>query len=118
MPIIVPWVLFIIPLIGAILAWMGLFLHWSAERHRFEKVLANIPATAAPLLACSALWYVQFVRAIPPFDHTVERWGLLLTLSGVVTGLIACRFRTWFSIVSLCVSAWMFILFFLMGLTS
>jgi hypothetical protein len=118
MPIIVSWILFSVPLVAVVLAWVGLHSNWNAEQHRFSKVLANVPATAAPLLACAALWYVQFVRPIPAFDHTVERWGLMISFFGIVSGFIACRFATWFSKLSLGVSAWMFVLYAMSGLTS
>jgi hypothetical protein len=52
---------------------------WSAEHHRFTKVSVISLATAATLLACSALAYVQFVRPIAAFDYRVGACGLLLS---------------------------------------
>jgi hypothetical protein len=113
----VAWILFIVPMAAAAFAWIGLCKHWSAEDHRFTKVSAIVLATAAPLLACSALAYVQFVRPLPAFDYRVEAWGCLLSLLGTILGLVTLRFPRWFSSLALGVSAWMLVLFFLMGLT-
>jgi hypothetical protein len=113
----VAWILFIVPLAAVVFAWIGLCKHWSAEHHRFSKVSAIALATAAPLLACCALAYVQFVRPLPAFDYRVEAWGLLISFLGTLLGLVTLRFHRWFSSLALGVSAWMLVLFFLMGST-
>jgi hypothetical protein len=113
----IAWILFIVPLSGALFAWVGLRKHWSAENHRFAKVSAISFATAAPLLACSALAYVQFVKPLPAFDYRIEAWGLLVSFVGTIFGLVTLRFHRWFSSLALGVSAWMLVLFFLMGST-
>ena len=48
---------------------VGLCQHWITEHHRFAKVSAILLATAATLVACGALAYVQFVRPIAAFDY-------------------------------------------------
>jgi hypothetical protein len=111
------WILYVVPLSAALVAWIGLRKHWSAENHRFSKVSAISFATAAPLLACSALAYVQFVKPFPAFDYRVEAWGLLVSFIGTILGLVTLRFHCWFSSLALGVSAWMLVLFFLMGST-
>lgn len=113
----VAWIFLIVPLAAAVFAWIGLCEHWSAERHRFTKVSAIVLATAAALLACSALAYVQFVRPLPTLDYRVEAWGFLLSLLGTILGFVALRSPRWFSSLALAVSAWMLVLFFLEGLT-
>jgi hypothetical protein len=113
----VAWILLILPLAAAVLAWIGLCKHWRDENHRPAKVSAIVLATASPLLACSALAYVQFVSPLPAFDYRVESWGLLLSLLGTIMGFVALRFPRWFSSLALVVSAWMLGLFFLAGST-
>jgi hypothetical protein len=113
----VAWILFVVPLAAAVFAWIGLCEHWRAEHHRFTKLSAIVLATAAPLLACSALAYVQLVRPLPAFDYRVEAWGLLLSFLGTLSGLVTLRFPHWFSSLALGVSTWMLVLFFLMGST-
>jgi hypothetical protein len=81
---VVAWILFVVPLAAAVFAWVGLYRHWSAEQHRFTRVSAIVLATAAPLLACGALAYVEFVRPLPAFDYRVEAWGLLLSFVGTI----------------------------------
>jgi hypothetical protein len=114
---VVAWILFVVPLAAAVFAWVGLYRHWSAEQHRFTRVSAIVLATAAPLLACGALAYVEFVRPLPAFDYRVEAWGLLLSFVGTILGLVTLRFPRWFSSLALGVSAWMLVLFFLAGST-
>jgi hypothetical protein len=113
----VAWIFLIVPLAAAVVAWVGLCKHWNAEHHRFTKVSAIVLATVAPLLACSALTYVQFVRPLPVLDYRVEAWGFLLSLLGIILGLVALRSPRWFSSLALGISAWMLVLFFLEGLT-
>jgi hypothetical protein len=113
----VAWILFSVPLATAVFAGVGLCQHWSTEHHRFTKVSAILLATAATLLACGALAYVQFVRPIAAFDYRVEAWGLLLSFLGTILGLVTLRFPRWFSSLALGVSAWMLVLFFLAGST-
>ena len=51
----VAYSLFVIPLVAAVFAWVGLRLHGSAEQHRASKVSAILLPTAAALVACVAL---------------------------------------------------------------
>src|SRR5258708_15517254 len=113
----VAWILFGVPLATVVFACVGLCQHWSTEHYRFTKVSAILLATAATLLACGALAYVQFVRPIAAFDYRVEAWGLLLSFLGTILGLVTLRFPRWFSSLALGVSAWMLVLFFLAGST-
>jgi hypothetical protein len=113
----VAWILVSVPLAAVAFAWIGLCKHWSAEDHRFAKASAILLATATPLLACGALGYVQFVRPLPAFDYRVEAWGLLLSFSGTIFGLVTLRFPRWFSSLALGISSWMVVLFFLAGST-
>jgi len=113
----VSWILFGMPLAAVILAWVGLCTHWASEHHRITKVSAISLTTAATLLACSALAYVQFVRPIASRDYRVETWGLLLSFLGTILGFITLRSPRWFSSLALGASAWMFVLFFLAAST-
>ncbi len=82
------------------------------EQLRYSKPLAILLATAATLWACGALAYVRFIRLLPPFDPTVELVGLMVSLSGLISGAIALRFpprKT--SAVAITVSALIFVLF-------
>jgi hypothetical protein len=117
MRFIVWWILFGAPLVGSTYAWVGLCQHWEAERHRFSKVLANLLATSSSSLACCALAYVQFVRPMPSRNFTVEGWGLLLSFSGLLLSFVTFRSPRWYSNLAFGVSAWMFVLFFLMSST-
>jgi len=113
----VAWILFGVPLATVVFAGVGLCQHWSTEHHRFTKVSAILLATAATLLACGALAYVQFVRPIAAFDYRVEAWGFLLSFLGTILGLVTLRFPRWFYLLALGVSAWMLVLFCLAGST-
>lgn len=53
-------------------------------------------ATAATSLACGALAYVQFVKPLAAFDYRVEAWGFLLSMVGIIFGLVTLRFPRWF----------------------
>jgi hypothetical protein len=116
-PFWVWWILFGAPLTAAAISWLGLCRHWNVERHRLPKLLAVLLATAATLLACGSLAYVQFVGPISARDYRVEGWGLLISFSGVISGLVNARFPRWFSGLALLVSTWMFVLFVLMAST-
>jgi hypothetical protein len=113
----VVWILFIVPLAAVVFAWIGLGRNWSAEHHRYAKVSAILLATATSLLACGALGYVQFIRPLPAFDYRVEFWGLVLSFSGTIVGLVTLRFPRWFSSLALGISSWMLVLFFLAAST-
>ncbi len=113
----ISWVLFTAPLAASILAWVGLVTHWNTERRHTPIVLVLSFSTAAALLACAALAYVQFVRSIPSRDYRVEAWGLLLSLTGTILGLVTIRTPRWFSTLALATSAWLLLLFFLAAAT-
>lgn len=113
----VGWILFIVPLAAAMFAWKGLCQHWGTEHHRFTRISVILLATAAALLACGALAYVQFVRPLPTLDYRVEFYGFMLSLAGTIFGLVTLRFPRWFSSLALGISLWMLVLFFLAGST-
>jgi hypothetical protein len=117
MKLAIAWVFFGVPLGAAIFAGIGLCRNWSTERHRPTMLSAILLAMSASLLACGATAYVQFVRPLPAFDYSVEELGILLSLMGTMLGLITLRFPRWFSSIALGVSAWMLVLFFLLGST-
>jgi hypothetical protein len=117
MKLAIVWVLFGVPLGAAIFAGIGLRRCWSTERHRITKASAVLLAISATLLACGATAYVQLIRPLPAFDFSVEELGLLLSFLGTILGLVTLRFPRWFSSLALGVSAWMLILFFLLGST-
>ena len=111
------WFLYGVPLALAGFAWLGLRSNWNTEQRRGTRVSAILLATAAPVLACGALAYVQFIRPIAAFDYRVESWGVLLSLCGTVLGLVTLRSPRWFSSLALGISAWMFVLFLLAAST-
>jgi hypothetical protein len=117
-PLFVWWILFGAPLAAVVGTWVGLCFHWRAEQHRVTKILANLLATAAPALACGALVYMQLGGRFASQDYSVDKWGLLLSFSGIVMGSIASRSPAWYSWLAIGVSAWMFVLFFLSALTA
>jgi len=118
MPSAVSWALFGVPLIAVIVSWIGLCTAWHTEDHKFSRVSGLILSTAAALLACGALAYVQSGGKIAPFDYRVEFVGLLLSLAATVVGLIAAfRFPRWFSALASGASLCMLILFFLAAST-
>jgi len=92
MKLAIGWIVFGVPFAAAVGASVRLLFRWRSEQHRFVKALAVLLATLAALWACGALAYVQFVRPLPAFDLTVESWGLLLSLSGIIAGGIALRY--------------------------
>jgi hypothetical protein len=119
MPFVVWWALFCVPLIFVIVSWVALFAHWSSEGQRILKSLAILFPTAATLLACGALLYVQLGGKVG-FGGGIEVYfvGLLLALTGTVLGfVVTARFRRWFSALALGASMWMSFLFFLMAST-
>jgi uncharacterized membrane protein YidH (DUF202 family) len=113
----IAWILFGMPLAAVVFSWIGLCAHWNTEHHRFTRVSGILLPTAAALLACGALAYVQLVRPIASRDYRVEGWGLVLSFLGSILGFATLRFPRWFSSLALGASAWMFVLFFLAAST-
>jgi len=118
MPFAVPWMLFAIPAIAMVICWRKLVIGWQNESHTIAGIACLTLTSAAVLLAFAALWWVQFVRAIPTFDYRVERWGLLLSFAGIVAGFaIRQKQRRRYFGVALAAAAWTFGLFFLAAST-
>jgi len=112
------WILFGMPLIAVVAAWLGLFANWRTEAQTFLMASGIVFPTVSTLLACGALMYVQFGGTVGSRDYRIEAWGLLLALAGGAMGLtVSLLFRRWFSILALGVSVWMSALFFLMAAT-
>ena len=40
MPFAVSWILFAVPLVAAVFAWVGFCRHWSTEHHRFMRIFS------------------------------------------------------------------------------
>jgi hypothetical protein len=110
------WILFGVPLIAVVAAWLGLFANWRTEPQTFLMASGIVFPTASALLACGALAYVQLGGRFGFRDYRVEAWGLLLALVGGAMGLATTLlFRRWFSVLALGVSVWMSALFLLMA---
>lgn len=109
----VSWVIFGIPLAGALVACFGMCFHWRDEDHFPFRPIAVFLAAAAASFAFGAVWYVAFIGPISSKITIVEDLGLLLSISGVVLGLKSFRPPQWFSVLALVVCAWMCVLFFL-----
>jgi hypothetical protein len=110
------WILFGIPLIGAVGAWFGLRKNWRTDPQTFLMTLGILFPTASTLLACGALVYIQSGGTFASRDYRVEDWGLLLALAGDAMGLtVTLLFRRWFSALAFGASIWMSAIFFLMS---
>ncbi|MGB0010072.1 MAG: hypothetical protein WBQ03_00610 [Candidatus Sulfotelmatobacter sp.] len=112
------WILFGVPLIAVVAAWVGLSSKWKTNPQTLLMALGVLFPTASTSLACCALAYVQLGGKVGVHDYRVEAWGLLTALSGAGMGLVVTLlFRRWFSALALAVSIWMSALFFLMAST-
>ena len=110
------WILFGVPVIAVVTAWLGLFANWRTEPQTFLMASGVLFPTASTLLACGALAYVQLGGRFGLGDYRVEAWGLLLALLGGAMGVAATLlFRRWFSALALGASIWMSALFLLMA---
>jgi hypothetical protein len=112
------WLLFGVPLLTMLIAWVGLVWRWRTIEYRAMRLLVSIAMifpTAAGLLACGGLAYVQrggIVHDALGFYGN----GFLVSLIGVLLGVVvAIALRRWFSLAALAVSTWMFLLFALMA---
>jgi len=107
------WVSFGVPLLAMLIAWIGLVSRWRTVKYLAIRLLVSIAMafpTAAALLACGGLAYVQrggivhdelrFLGAV----FFVSFAGVLLGAAVVITS------RRWFSLAALAVSAWMLLL--------
>jgi ACR3 family arsenite efflux pump ArsB len=110
--------LFVVPAIAMVICWRKLVMGWQTEPHTIAGIACLTVTSAAVLLAFTALWWVQFVKAIPTFDYRVERWGLLLSVVGIVAGFATRqKQRQRYLGLALAAAAWTFALFFLAAST-
>jgi hypothetical protein len=117
MKIVVPWVAFGLPLAAIVIAWVGLLLKWGAQERKVPKILAFVLATAAPLFGCGTLIYVQTGAQFARYDTRGETWGVVLSLSGILSSVVSSRHPTWYSTVALLVSIWTALVFCLSAVT-
>ena len=57
------WAVFGIPLVAMVVSWQDIFRHWDADGQRILRALAAVFPTAAALVGCGALLYVEGVGA-------------------------------------------------------
>jgi len=107
------WVLFGMPLLAMLIAWIGLLSRWRTFSHWAVRLLVAIamffPTTAA-VLACGGLAYVQRGGTV---RDALGFYGDLFFVSfvGVLLGIaVAIALRRWFSLAALAVSAWFLLL--------
>ena len=112
------WVLFGIPVFTMLIAWIGFVSKWRTVQYWQVRLLVSIVMafpTAAALLACGGLAYVQGGGIV----HDVLGFygdGFLVSLVGVLSGVgVAIALRRWFSLAALAVSTWMLLLFGIMA---
>ena len=116
MSVAVWWALFGVPLFIMAVAWVGLSSGWSAEVNRIMMTIAMFFPTAAALIGCCALAYVQLGgRVHSGKELVVYGFGFVIALVGAALGFVAAlKFRRWFSALALGVSVWMLFWFGLM----
>jgi hypothetical protein len=112
------WILFGVPLLTMLIAWVGLVSRWGTVKYRAIRLLVSIAMvfpTVSALLACGGLAYVEGGGRF----HDVLSFygdGFFVSLAGVLLGVaVAVALRRWFSLVALAVSTWMLLLFALMA---
>ena len=84
--------------VGIILGWR----RWLKRRESITSLtavslVAFSLATCSVLLALASLIYAYVIGGFPFYDPRlmrIYRWGLLLSLGGIVLGLIGCRRRS------------------------
>jgi hypothetical protein len=103
------WALFGVPLFVMAVAWVGLSSGWSEEVNRTLMTIAMFFPTAATLIGCCALAYVQLGGRVHSGNElVVYGCGFIFDLIGAALGfVVALKFRRWFSALGLGVSAWM-----------
>jgi len=116
--VVIPWVLFAVPAVAVIICWRKLAANWRTVPRTLAGIACLMFTSAAIVLAFAALWWVQFVKPIAPFDYRVERWGLLLSAAGIAAGFaIRQKRRVPYLGVALAAAAWTFAVFFLAAST-
>jgi hypothetical protein len=110
------WAVFCVPLFIMAVAWLGLSSEWSMEVNRALMTVALFFPTAAALVGCGALAYVQSGGRVHSGNElVVYGFGFMFALIGAGLGFaVALKFRRWFSALGLGVSAWMLFWFGLM----
>lgn len=110
------WALFGFPLLIMAVAWLGLSSKWNTEVNRILMTVAMSFPTAAALIGCGALAYVQLGGRVQSGNElVVYGFGFMFALIGAGLGFaVALKFRRWFSALGLGVSAWMLFWFGLM----
>ena len=115
MPFAVWWIFFGVPLFAMGVSWVALCVRWRTDTQRALLALSMSFPTAATLLACGALAYIQSGRTVRG-PLTVPVCGVLVALIGTALGFpVMLLFRRWFSGLAFGVSAWMLVLFGLMA---
>jgi Sec-independent protein secretion pathway component TatC len=107
------WVIFGVPLLIMVVAWIGLVSSWNAEKNRVLITVAMFFPTVATLIACGGLAYVQRGGKVDALG--VYGDGFFASLPGAILGfIVALKFKRWFSALALGVSTWMLFWFGLM----
>jgi hypothetical protein len=112
------WILFGVPLVAILVGWVVLCSRWRLETHHLRALTAMVMATAPAVLANCSYVCVDFVRPEPSSDYTLERIGLLVSAVALVTAAPSAKCaQRWISILTGSVSAYMFVLYFLVDIT-
>jgi hypothetical protein len=113
MPFDTWWMIFGVPLLIMVIAWIGLLASWSTEKNRVLITAAMLFPTVATLIACGGLAYVQRGGKVDAL--AVYGIGFFASFPGAMIGfVVALTFKRWFSALALGVSTWMLFWFGLM----
>lgn len=107
-----------VALLSMVCGWIMLYVRWPLENHRLRALMGMLAATSPILWGSGAVAYVRFVREMPPFDYTIEAWGLILSVGAVVAACFSIRCtQRWISKLTVTVSIVMSVLWLLMAET-
>jgi hypothetical protein len=107
-----------IGLLGMLWGWIMLYFRWQLETHHLRALIAMLAATSPVIWGIVALAYVRLVRSMPPFDYTIEAWGLILSIVAVAAAFYSLRCtQRWIPRLTVTISIVMAILWFLMAST-
>jgi hypothetical protein len=100
-----------------VVSWVDIFRHWDADGQRILRALAAVFPTAAALVGCGALLYVEGRGSVGRGAAlSVYGDGLFLALIGTTLGIVAMvNAKRWSSILGLCTSTWLLAIFGLMA---